>query len=104
MIVLRILTLSMLATLAYAQVAQVDMKRLSFSGCKNSCEAKRALAKLKPYKIATPLKNPLGSDVCLAQLGGKVVKIASKDYCEFSDKSAVELSGLHLESEKFLQP
>lgn len=104
MIVLRILALTMLATLAYAQVAQVDHKRLSFSGCKTSCEAKRALTKLKPYKIATPLKNPLGSDVCLGQLGGQVVKIGPKDYCQFSDKSAVELSGLHLEAEKFLQP
>ncbi len=84
---------------AYAQ----EMKYLT---CKGKCLAQIAVKNLKSYPldIKSKLSDPLGSDVCAKQLKGNVTKIKGVDVCQFKDQSAVDLTSLHLYSERFAVP
>ncbi|MBY0518215.1 MAG: hypothetical protein K2P81_15000 [Bacteriovoracaceae bacterium] len=89
----------------------VDSSHMTFYQCKGNCQAKKALTNLKTFSVSkkTTLKNPLGSEVCTEQLGGVVGQFADKkkgsiSICRFKDNSAIELQGLHRESEKFTTP
>lgn len=84
----------------------LQAQEVKFFSCKGNCLAQRALKGLRPYPLdlKTKLSNPLGSDVCLKQLRGQVVKFKGVDVCQFKDQSAVDLSGLHLYSERLALP
>ena len=81
-------------------------QELKYISCKGNCQAQKALKGLRPYPLdlKTKLSNPLGSDVCLKQLKGVVRKLKGVDVCQFKDQSAVDLSGLHLYSERMALP
>ena len=101
------LRLSM-ATLMVAVLFSTELgaQEVNFFSCKGHCLAQKALKGLPPYPldIKTKLSNPLGSDVCLKQLNGQVVKFKGVDVCQFKDQSAVDLSHLHLYSERLALP
>jgi len=84
----------------------VQAQEIKYLSCKNNCLAQKAIQSLKPYALdlKTKLSDPLGSDVCIKMLAGKVVKIKGVDVCQFKDLSAVDLTSLHLYSERFARP
>ncbi|MCE3013657.1 MAG: hypothetical protein LW878_11390 [Proteobacteria bacterium] len=84
----------------------LQAQEVKYFSCKGNCLAQKALKGLGPYPLdlKTKLSNPLGSDVCLKQLKGLVVKLKGVDVCQFKDQSAVDLSHLHLYSERLARP
>ncbi len=106
---LAIFTLTLSLNVTAAPV--VDSSHLTFFLCKGNCLAKKALSGMKSFSVSkkATLKNPLGSEVCTEQLGGVVGQFVDKkkgsvSICRFKDNSAIELQGLHRESEKFTSP
>jgi hypothetical protein len=84
---------------------------ITYHNCQKTCQARTMLSNLKPYKLPTRssgLSNPLGSDVCKEHLNGSVKEVQIKrkkfDVCQFKDKSFIELSELHKESERLAIP
>ena len=81
-------------------------QELDIKGCKKNCLAQKAIANFKTYNLdlKTRLADPLGSEVCKNQLKGLVSKLKGKDVCLFKDSSSIELTSLHLYSERFARP
>ena len=79
---------------------------LSYLSCKGNCQAKKAIKNLRSYNLdlKKKLADPLGSEVCVQQLKGSVLKIKKVDVCVFRDASAIELTSLHKYSERFARP
>ena len=97
------MALLMIGTLYTYSAYSQDINYLS---CKRDCQAKKAIKKLRNYNLdlKKKLADPLGSEVCVKQLKGKISRLKNADVCIFKDTSAIELSSLHRYSERFARP
>ncbi len=86
--------------------SSLSAQEVKYYSCLGVCQAQKALKGLRPYPLdlKTKLADPLGSDVCVKQLRGRVMKMKGVDVCGFKDQSAVDLLGLHLYSERLGRP